>query len=123
MSTRTETRRPVPDLPKLPWRNNRTKQVVVRAVGHAVCMFAGVSLLVGIGDGAALWSGIGLVASSFLLAASAFRVPPSCCPACTGPLERSAVRHLRARVIFTTATCAGCGAAYEYLRQSFADVE
>ena len=123
MSTRTETRRPVPELPKLPWRNNRTKQVVVRIVGHAICMFAGVSLLVGIGGGAALWSGIGLVVSSLLLAASAFRVPPSCCPACAGPLELSAVRHLRARVIFTTATCAGCGAAYEYVRQPFADVE
>lgn len=123
MSNRPETRSPVPELPKLPRRHNRIKRVIDRAVGHALCLFAGLGLLIGVGEGVALGTGMALVVLSLVLAASAFRVGPSSCAACGGALELSPVRHLRARVVFTTATCVDCGERYEYLRQPFADVE
>jgi|GEM_PF-6148301 len=121
MRTTPETRAPVPDLPKLPWRHNRTKRVLARALAHALCLFAGVGLLVGTGEGAALWGGLALVALALGLVVSAFRVGPSTCAACGGPLDLAPVRHLRARVVFTTATCADCGATYEYFRQQVSE--
>lgn len=121
MRTTRTTRAAVPDLPKLPWGHNRTKRVLARAIAHALCLFAGVGLLVGVGEGPAIWAGLALVIASLALAVSAFRVGPSSCAACGGVLELEPVRHLRARVLFTTATCTGCETQYEYFRQSFSD--
>lgn len=108
-----------PELPRLPWRRNRTKRLLTLGMVHLFSAFTGVGLLVALHDEVAFV----VIGGAFLVLAvvavvAAVLVQPSSCPACEGALTLEPVRYERAKVIVTTATCDDCGEAYESYRHA-----